>query len=122
MQDNNAGLAQQAVDSLYYLTVRRLNRTFVTLPLPGMAESLGVATEADAEAALLRMVERNLINVRINQVDKTVAFLSGSALATTASARDALHQSMQEVLAVADYVAQLDRRIATSDDYQARVR
>ena len=68
------------------------------------------------------MVERNLINVRINQVDKTVAFLSGSALATTASARDALHQSMQEVLAVADYVAQLDRRIATSDDYQARVR
>jgi hypothetical protein len=79
-------------------------------------------------------VERQVVQVRVDEVAKTVAFpvaassdASPITTASSSSSRDgagraALHAGMRDVLGVAAAVADLSRRIALSDDYQSKAR
>jgi len=137
------------VDAAYFRIVHKLSQTYTTMALPEVAAALGVATDVEAEVLLLRMVrvitcaewrrsdvltsasannllgrlqvDRGQIDVRIEQIDKTVAFVSAGAPPKVAPAREALHVGVQATHALAESIKALDRRIAISDEYQAKV-
>jgi len=66
-------------------------------------------------------VDRGQIDVRIEQIDKTVAFVSAGAPPKVTPSREALHAGVQATHALAESIKALDRRIAISDEYQAKV-
>lgn len=65
--DGNWGLAQQVVESLFRRNIQRLTKTYLTLSLEDIASHVGLPGAADAEARLVRMVEKREIFATIDQ-------------------------------------------------------
>lgn len=55
-RDGNIGLAKQVVSSLYKKNIQRLTKTFLTLSLSDVASRVQLASPAEAEKYVLRMV------------------------------------------------------------------
>lgn len=55
-QDNNMGLVNQALSSLYKHNILRLTQTYLTLSLHDIANSVQLGSSKEAEMHVLRMV------------------------------------------------------------------
>ena len=66
--DNNMGLAKQLLEALTSRRIQRLTHTYITLSLTDIAQNVGLAGPAEAEARLVRMIDKGRIFARIDQV------------------------------------------------------
>lgn len=73
-KDGNFGLVKQAIQSLNYNNIKRLTQTYLTLSLHDIAVSVKLPGPADAERAVLKMIEDGEIFATINQRDGMVSF------------------------------------------------
>jgi COP9 signalosome complex subunit 3 len=55
-QDNNLGLAKQALASLYKRNIQRLTQTYLTLSLQDIADTVRLNGPKEAELHILQMV------------------------------------------------------------------
>jgi len=73
-KDGNFGLVKQSIQSLHYNNIKRLTQTYLTLSLQDIAVSVKLPNPAEAERAVLKMIEDGEIFATINQRDGMVSF------------------------------------------------
>jgi len=73
-KDGNFGLVKQCIQSLSRNNIKRLTQTYLTLSLQDIAVSVKLTGPAEAERAVLKMIEDGDIFATINQKDGMVSF------------------------------------------------
>jgi len=73
-KDGNFGLVKQSIQSLDTNNIKRLTQTYLTLSLQDIAVSVKLPGPAEAERAVLKMIEAGEIFATINQRDGMVSF------------------------------------------------
>ncbi|RZB46891.1 COP9 signalosome complex subunit 3 isoform B [Glycine soja] len=73
--DNNLGLVNQVVSSMYKRNIQRLTQTYLTLSLHDIASTVQLNSPKEAEMHVLQMIQDGEIYATINQKDGMVRFL-----------------------------------------------
>lgn len=77
-RDENMGLVKQCLTQVHRRNIQRLTKTFLTLSLRDVANNVGLASEKEAEAYILNMIDDGEIFATINQKDGMVVFEDSS--------------------------------------------
>ena len=73
-KDQNLGLAEQALESVYRRNIQRLTQTFVTLSLEDIAQQVSLPGASEAKAQLLSMIGKGQISASIDEGKGMVSF------------------------------------------------
>ena len=116
-KDNNFGLVKQCIQLLYRRNIGRQTQTYLTLSLDAIASSVKLNSAADAEKAVLRMIEDGKIFAQINQKDGMVAFQEDPEKYDTPQMQERLDQEIHKAMDLARTIKKIDREIASSRAY-----
>jgi len=108
-KDGNFGLVKQSIQSLNRNNIKRLTQTYLTLSLHDIAVSVKLSGPAEAERAVLRMIEDGEIFATINQRDGMVSFMEDSERFNT-------NKMMQHIDIQINKVVGLERKLRAVDD------
>jgi COP9 signalosome complex subunit 3 len=109
-QDNNMGLAFQALDGLARRKIRQLTRTFITMSLTQLSKMAQLQSEAEAEHHLISMVDEGSLHAVIthSSAGDTVQFLDPPQRYDTLEMVKILDSKIKEVAALQKVIAQRD--------------
>jgi COP9 signalosome complex subunit 3 len=108
-KDGNFGLVKQCIQSLDRNNIKRLTQTYLTLSLQDIAVSVKLPGPADAERAVLKMIEAGEIFATINQRDGMVSFSEDPE-------RFNNNHMMQQIDNQINKVVTLERKLRAVDD------
>jgi COP9 signalosome complex subunit 3 len=108
-KDGNFGIVKQCIQSLDRNNIKRLTQTYLTLSLQDIAVSVKLPGPADAERAVLKMIEAGEIFATINQRDGMVSFSEDPERFNT-------NTMMQQIDSQINKVVNLEKKLRVVDD------
>ncbi|KAJ1481665.1 hypothetical protein T484DRAFT_1806690, partial [Baffinella frigidus] len=130
VRDQNLGLANQALASVYKRNIQRLTQTFVTLSLEDIAQEMGVRQQQkevglqgaeEAKGQLLAMIGQGQISASIDESKGMVSFDKSADPDTS----HVLFKKLSEQIAVAmelnSKLRAVDEAISTNHAYLSKV-
>lgn len=117
--DRNTGLVKQCIASLPRHKVRMLTKTYLTLSLAEIASEaqLEDASPKQVEDLVLDMIAHGEIDARIDQRNGNVSFENGEAEEDGPETAHKLDRQMQQILELAERVAQFETEVVSSEAY-----
>eukprot|EP00036_Acanthoecidae_sp_10tr_P001763 CAMPEP_0182931644 /NCGR_PEP_ID=MMETSP0105_2-20130417/29018_1 /TAXON_ID=81532 ORGANISM="Acanthoeca-like sp., Strain 10tr" /NCGR_SAMPLE_ID=MMETSP0105_2 /ASSEMBLY_ACC=CAM_ASM_000205 /LENGTH=433 /DNA_ID=CAMNT_0025070117 /DNA_START=43 /DNA_END=1344 /DNA_ORIENTATION=+ len=115
--DKNLGLAVHCHDSITRRNIRRLTEMFLTMTLSAIAERVKLRDAAEAEQALVRMIDSGEIHASIDQVTGTVSFHDDEEKFDTEDSLAMLHSQVEETAAQHQKLVELDEELRTAKQY-----
>lgn len=116
-RDNNMGLINQALSSLYKHNILRLTQTYLTLSLQDIANSVHLGSSKEAEMHVLRMIQDGEIFATINQKDGMVSFNEDPEQYKTCEMIDKLGSSIPRIMALTKKLSTLEEQISCDPAY-----
>mmetsp|Transcript_17154 Transcript_17154/g.40035 ORF Transcript_17154/g.40035 Transcript_17154/m.40035 type:complete len:450 (+) Transcript_17154:43-1392(+) len=121
VRDQNLGLANQALASVYKRNIQRLTQTFVTLSLEDIAQEVGLQGAEEAKGQLLAMIGQGQISASIDESKGMVSFDKSADPDTS----HVLFKKLSEQIAVAmelnSKLRAVDEAISTNHAYLSKV-
>ncbi|XP_031109226.1 COP9 signalosome complex subunit 3-like [Ipomoea triloba] len=119
--DNNLGLVQQVVSSIYKRNIQRLTQTYLTLSLQDIANTVQLSSPKEAEMHVLQMIEDGEIYATINQKDGMVRFLEDPEQYKTCGMIEHIDSSIQRIMMLSKKLTCMDERMSCDPSYLAKV-
>lgn len=119
--DNNLGLVQQVVASIYKRNIQRLTQTFLTLSLEDIANAAQLRNPKEAEMHVLQMIEAGEIYATINQKDGMVRFLEDPEQYKTCDMIEHIDSSIQRMMTLSKKLTSMDEQMSCDLSYLAKV-
>ncbi|GMY13149.1 COP9 signalosome complex subunit 3 [Fagus crenata] len=107
--DNNLGLVNQVVSSMYKRNIQRLTQTYLTLSLQDIANTVQLNSPKEAEMHVLQMIQDGEIFATINQKDGMVRFLEDPEQYKSCEMIERIDSSIQRIMA-------LSRKLTTMEE------
>ncbi|XP_019185559.1 PREDICTED: COP9 signalosome complex subunit 3-like isoform X2 [Ipomoea nil] len=120
--DNNLGLVQQVVSSIYKRNIQRLTQTYLTLSLQDIANTVQLNSPKEAEMHVLQMIEDGEIYATINQKDGMVRFLEDPEQYKTCGMIEHIDSSIQRIMMLSKKLTCMDERMSCDPSYLAKVK
>ncbi|XP_019161663.1 PREDICTED: COP9 signalosome complex subunit 3-like [Ipomoea nil] len=119
--DNNLGIVQQVVSSMYKRNIQRLTQTYLTLSLQDIAITVQLSSPKEAEMHVLQMIEDGEIYANINQKDGMVRFLEDPEQYKTCEMIEHIDSSIQRIMMLSKKLNDMDERMSYDPSYLAKV-
>nr|GMD01229.1 COP9 signalosome complex subunit 3 [Ipomoea batatas] len=119
--DNNLGIVQQVVSSMYKRNIQRLTQTYLTLSLQDIAITVQLSSPKEAEMHVLQMIEDGEIYANINQKDGMVRFLEDPEQYKTCEMIEHIDSSIQRIMMLSKKLTDMDERMSYDPSYLAKV-
>ncbi|XP_077297976.1 COP9 signalosome subunit 3 isoform X2 [Arctopsyche grandis] len=116
-RDNNMGLVNQVVSSMYKKNIQCLTKTFLTLSLTDVASRVQLAGPAQAESYILNMIEDGEIYAIINQKDGMVVFLDSPEMYASPETLCLLEKQMANCTRLHQHILDMDQQIQVNPQY-----
>jgi len=116
-KDKCLGLLKQAQQALVKRNILRLTNTYVTLSLTDLTKMANLRSTAQAEQALLRMIEEGTLFAKINQKDGMVSFLEDPEEYDTTAMVEKLDSKIKEAVEISRKLKEVDRQITLDPTY-----
>ncbi|KAF3444478.1 hypothetical protein FNV43_RR14170 [Rhamnella rubrinervis] len=115
--DNNHGLVNQVVSSMYKRNIQRLTQTYLTLSLQDIANTVQLRSAQEAEMHVLQMIQDGEIYATINQKDGMVRFLEDPEQYKTCEMIEHIDSSIQRIMAISKKLTAMDEQISCDPLY-----
>ncbi|CAH9123207.1 unnamed protein product [Cuscuta epithymum] len=119
--DNNLGLVQQVVASIYKRNIQRLTQTYLTLSLQDIASAVQLRSPKEAEMHVLQMIEDGEIYATINQKDGMVRFLEDPEQYKSCEMIEHIDSSIQRMMTLSKKLTSMDEQMSCDLSYLAKV-
>eukprot|EP00005_Dracoamoeba_jomungandri_P001569 CAMPEP_0174262424 /NCGR_PEP_ID=MMETSP0439-20130205/12966_1 /TAXON_ID=0 /ORGANISM="Stereomyxa ramosa, Strain Chinc5" /LENGTH=344 /DNA_ID=CAMNT_0015347129 /DNA_START=373 /DNA_END=1407 /DNA_ORIENTATION=- len=119
-KDNNFGLVKQCIQSLYRRNIKRHTRTYLTLSLEHIAESVRLESPKEAESYILSMIDKGEIFATINQKDGMVSFGEDPEEYNDNAMLEHLDKQIKKNMGIAHKLRHVDHTIACSEVYLSK--
>lgn len=119
--DNNLGLVNQAVSSMYKRNIQRLTQTYLTLSLQDIADTVQLNSPKEAELHVLQMIENGEIYATINQKDGMVRFLEDPEEYKTCEIIEHIDSSIQRIMTLSRKLNTMDELLSCDPSYLGKV-
>eukprot|EP01087_Luapelamoeba_hula_P013705 TRINITY_DN392_c0_g1_i1.p1 TRINITY_DN392_c0_g1~~TRINITY_DN392_c0_g1_i1.p1 ORF type:complete len:450 (-),score=80.74 TRINITY_DN392_c0_g1_i1:103-1452(-) len=116
-KDNNFGLVKQCIQALYRSNIKRHTKTYLTLSLDQIAQSVKLANAKEAERFVLKMIESGEIYATINQKDGMVSFSDNPEQYNDSNMLNQLDAQIKSSISIAQKLREMDKDIAASTLY-----
>ncbi|KAK9823017.1 hypothetical protein WJX81_007287 [Elliptochloris bilobata] len=116
-EDGNTGLVKLALAAHAMRAIQRLTQTYMTLPLAAIAAEAGLASAAEAEHYLLRMVDAGDIFAQIDAGPDMVRFLEDPEAYDSAAAVARIDDAVQRSMALSQRLQAAHRAVAADRAY-----
>lgn len=116
-KDGNLGLVKQSIQALNNSNIKRLTQTYLTLSLQNIADNVKLTGSAEAERAVLRMIEDGEIFASINQRDGMVSFLEDPERYNNSKIIGNLDEKISQVVALERKLKAIDDAISLTPQY-----
>lgn len=117
VQDENLGLVQLVLASLYKHNIQMLTKTFITLSLSDMASRAQLSSPQEAENYLRNMIDDGEIFAIINQKDGMVSFYDDPEKYDNAAALQKIDKDIQYFMELDRKVQEMDAEFAVNPQY-----
>mmetsp|Transcript_38717 Transcript_38717/g.95963 ORF Transcript_38717/g.95963 Transcript_38717/m.95963 type:complete len:406 (-) Transcript_38717:233-1450(-) len=114
--DGNTGLTKQVSDAFTKEAIVRLSRTYLTLSLADIAASTGLGSTAEAEALLVKMVEKGELRAQVDCLQAMALFEDTNA-PDGAELKGALESRLESVVALSQKLHELHDELASDALY-----
>ncbi|KAH1193508.1 COP9 signalosome complex subunit 3 [Glycine max] len=118
--DNNLGLVNQVVSSMYKRNIQRLTQTYLTLSLHDIASTVQLNSPKEAEMHVLQMIQDGEIYATINQKDGMVRFLEDPEQYKTCEMIEHIDSSIQRIMALSRKLTATDEQISCDQLYLSK--
>ncbi|GAA0144828.1 protease [Lithospermum erythrorhizon] len=119
--DNNFGLVNQVVSSMYKRNIQRLTQTYLTLSLQDIASTVQLSSPKDAEMHVLQMIQNGEIYATINQKDGMVSFLEDPEQYKSCGMIEHVDSSIQRIMNLSKKLTAMDELMSSDSLYLAKV-
>lgn len=116
-QDGNVGLVRLAIEGQARRQIQKLTQTYLTLSLADIAAQAGLGGLAEAELAVLRMMDAGEVSARISERDGMVHFLEEEESFHTEAMTAALDCLIARSVELADKLMAFDVAISSDRAY-----
>ncbi|XP_057437467.1 COP9 signalosome complex subunit 3 [Lotus japonicus] len=120
VNDNNLGLVNQVVSSMYKRNIQRLTQTYLTLSLQDIASTVQLNTSKEAEMHVLQMIQDGEIHATINQRDGMVRFLEDPEQYKTCEMIEHIDSSIQRIMELSRKLSTMDEQISCDQLYLSK--
>jgi len=121
IRDGNMGLVGQVMNAMHNQNIKRLTKTYLTLSLDNIVETVGLKDRAEVERRVLRLVEEGQLFASINQKESYVAFQEKDGEYVSPEMVAFLDRQIKNTVTVSSKVTGLDRQIEGSDKYVTKM-
>ena len=118
--DNNLGLVNQVVSSMYKRNIQRVTQTYLTLSLHDIASTVQLNSPKEAEMHVLQMIQDGEIYATINQKDGMVRFLEDPEQYKTCEMIEHIDSSIQRIMALSRKLTATDEQISCDQLYLSK--
>ncbi|XP_060672523.1 COP9 signalosome complex subunit 3 isoform X2 [Ziziphus jujuba] len=115
--DNNLGLVEQVLASMYKRNIQRLTQTYLTLSLEDIANTVQLSSAKEAEMHVLQMIQDGEIYATINQKDGMVRFLEDPEQYKTCEMIEHIDSAIQRIMALSNKLTGMDEQISCDPLY-----
>jgi len=116
-KDGNFGLVKQCIQALYRSNIKRHTRTYLTLSLDQIAQTVKLPSAKEAEKLLLKMIESGEIYAVISQKDGMVSFYENPEEYNDNRMLNNLDAQIKSSIQLAQKLKHVDQEIASSTSY-----
>jgi len=116
-KDKNFGLVRQCIQALYRSNIKRHTKTYLTLSLDQIANSVKLSSAKEAERFVLRMIESGEIHATISQKDGMVSFSDTPQEFNYTKMLQQLDTQIKSSIQLAQKLRSMDQDIASSSQY-----
>ncbi|KAF4385785.1 hypothetical protein F8388_010341 [Cannabis sativa] len=118
--DNNLGLVNQVVSSMYKRNIQRLTQTYLTLSLQDIANTVQLNSAKEAEMHVLQMIQDGEIFATINQKDGMVRFHEDPEQYKSCEMIEHIDSSIQRIMMLSRKLTAMDEHISCDPLYLAK--
>lgn len=110
-QDNNMGLVNLVLASIYKQKIHRLTQTFLTLSLADIAQKVRLSGPDEAERYILMMVKGGEIFATINKKDGMVVFKDDPEKFNTPATMQLIQNEINQVIGMNKHIIKMEEEI-----------
>ncbi|XP_075248652.1 COP9 signalosome complex subunit 3-like [Convolutriloba macropyga] len=119
--DGNYGLVKQCIVSMYKRNIQKLTKTFLTLSLTDITNTVNLDRVSQTEKYVTEMVNEGQIQARINHEQGMVYFLDQRESANGEQALSKLSEQIAKCVEINAKFCELDDSMKTSAQYQEKL-
>lgn len=119
--DNNFGLVNQVVSSMYKRNIQRLTQTYLTLSLQDIASTVQLSSPREVEMHVLQMIQNGEIFAKINQKDGMVSFLEDPEQYKSCEMIEHVDSSIERIMNLSRKLTTMDEFMSSDSLYLAKV-
>jgi len=117
VEDSNFGLVKQTIQAMVEQNVQRLTKTYLTLSLNDISQQVNIASPAQVEKLVLKMIQTDKVFAEVNQQDGMVKFKSNPNQFDSARTLEYLDRQLLSTIRLNNDVDGTDESISLSTKY-----